>query len=203
VIARLKSASGDLSEMTSDLRPEMKPTQPGTIAANVKTLTADFADTARTVKTYTENDMAALLGQLRQVNTEILAAARDFGSLVATGEQIVRLNRANIDEAIDNLMLLSANLKAASLEIRRNPWRLVYRPSKEDLEKENLYDAARAFSNGAEQLDQALTKLQALPEDVRADDPSVQRIRRHLNNSFENFSQAEKALWQELVEQQQ
>ena len=62
--------------------------------------------------------------------------------------------------------------------------------------------SARAFSNGAEQLDQAIAKMaglaKAYPEGVPTDDPTLQKIRKQLQETFGKFSKAEQALWKEL-----
>jgi len=116
-------------------------------------------------------------------------------------KEIVTVNRDNIDETLDNLTQVSVDLKSAAKEIRRNPWRLLYEPEEKELRSQNLYDAVRAFSNGAEQLDQAITKLRRL-EQIKSDDPAFQetteKIHKGLNEVFSKFSKAEEALWKEL-----
>ena len=113
------------------------------------------------------------------------------------------VNRENIDEIIDNMGQVAANLKSASKEIRRNPWRLLYRPKKGELRSQDIHDAARAFSNGAAQLDQALAKLKGLaathPDGVPKDDPQLKKIAEQIKETFEKFTDAEKALWKELL----
>ena len=110
----------------------------------------------------------------------------------------------NIDEIIDNMMLVSANLKSASKEIRRNPWRLLHKPTDEELDSQNVYDATGAFLSGATELDQAITKLSKLagmkPEGIPADDPQLQEIRLKLQQTFEKFGRIEQLLWEKLDE---
>lgn len=166
-----------------------------------QTLTS-VARTAERIDQYTQDDVADILAKLREANTEILKIARDFSDVSSNVRETVLLNQEKVDETIDNLTFVSANLKAASTEIRRNPWRLLYRPKDEELDSANIYDAARAFSTGAHQLDQALTKLRGLteahPDGIPADNEELQRIREHIRETFAQFTKAERELWEEL-----
>ena len=98
---------------------------------------------------------------------------------------------------------VSLNLNAAAKEIRRNPWRLLAKPSEKEERTQNIYDATRAFAEGAEQLDDALVRLKALrqarPDGVKTDDPELLKIRKHLKTTFEKFRKAEDSLWKEVA----
>ena len=80
----------------------------------------------------------------------------------------------------------------------RNPWRLIHKPEEPEIRSQNIHDAARAFSNGAEQLDQALAKLKAVDPKTVAPE-QIKKIQDHLRKTFENFSKAEQALWKEFT----
>jgi len=65
----------------------------------------------------------------------------------------------------------------------------------------NIFDAARAFDSGATALNRAVMKLKILTKlDVK--DPEmleeVRRIRKHIQESFEEFQKVEEMLWEEL-----
>ncbi len=190
LLAKIHHSTDDINQMTADARPKVE-----------QALTA-VRDTAEKIRQYTDEDIAEMLTKLRQANTEILTITQDFSTVSGQVKQMVMLHRDNIDEMIDNMTQVSANLKAASKEIRRNPWRLLYKPDDKELHSQNIYDAARAFSSGAEQLDQAVGKLtglaKAAPEGIPVDDPQLQKVRDQLQEAFEQFSKAEQALWKEL-----
>ena len=57
--------------------------------------------------------------------------------------EVDRLSR--IISRIFSLKSSSDNLKGASAEIRRSPWRLLYHPGPGELDNLELYDAARQF----------------------------------------------------------
>ena len=67
----------------------------------------------------------------------------------ATTCDIIVLNRDRLDDTLANVKGMSANLEAAAMEIRRNPWRLLHRPNEKELQRNSVYDAARAFVEGA------------------------------------------------------
>jgi len=154
------------------------------------------------IRTYTDEDIAELLAKLRETSTKILKMSKDFAVVSGQVKEMIVINRDNVDELLDNMVAVSANLKAASTDIRRNPWRLLYKPDDQELHSQNIYDAARSFSNGAEQLDQAISKMTSLakahPEGIAADDPTLAKVREHLEETFEKFTKAEAALWKEL-----
>jgi ABC-type transporter Mla subunit MlaD len=220
VIESLKSAAADVAKIAANIRAETDAANEAALLAkihssvdDVKEMTADAApkisdtltaarDAAQKIRKYTDEDIAEILTKLREANTHILKITKNFSKVSEQVKQIVVLNRDNIDEMLDNMTQVSANLKATSKEVRRNPWRLLYQPEEKELRSQNIYDAARAFSNGAEQLDQAITRLTSLakvhPEGLPTDDPEIQKVREQLTKSFENFAKVEQALWKEL-----
>lgn len=219
IIDRLDAATENVLKITANVRRETERTDDALIGKvhgtmdNVHAIAADarpkveetltsVRNTAGNIEQYSEHDIADILAKLREVNDEILKIAKDFSDVSSRARQTMAINRPKIDEMIDNMTLVSANLKAASTEIRRNPWRLLYRPEDKELRSQNIYDAARAFSAGAQQLDQALMKLKGLaeayPDTVPADDPTLEEIHRQIRKTFSEFSTAEQKLWEEL-----
>ena len=187
---KIKKTLTDIKEMVTDARPRVS-----------KTL-SDVAEVAAELKKITKKDIAEMLVKLRKVNTYLIKIAGNFAVVSEDTKRLVAVNRENIDEIIDNMVAVSADLKAMGKEVRRNPWRLLYEPKKGELHSQNIYDAARAFSSGASQLDQMLAKLRGLvrayPQGPPADDPQLKKIREQIKETFEGFSEAEKALWEEL-----
>ena len=90
--------------------------------------------------------------------------SKDVNVITETGRETVTLNKDQINGMLVNLKETSDHLKAASKEIRRNPWRLFYQPTVEEAAQANVFDAAREFSEAATHLDDSLTRLQALSQ---------------------------------------
>ncbi len=200
VVASLDTAAADIATITGQLRPEMDAADPNSMLGGFKRTAVAAASAAETIDAYAKTDVADILASLREANTEILKITRDFSVVSKTAREVVTLNRANIDEIIDNFTRVSANLRTTSADLRRNPWKLMHKPTPGETHSQNIAEAARSFSEGAEQLDQTIAKLRALPEDVRSDDPQLQAIRQQIQDTFSNFSVAEQALWKELAQ---
>jgi ABC-type transporter Mla subunit MlaD len=195
---KVKSMLSRMDKMLASAEPKMDKLfdDTGKLVTGATELVGEF-------KKLTKGDIAKIIARLHKVSEHILTIATNFAKLSDGAENIVTVNRENIDEIVDNMVQVATNLKSASKEIRRNPWRLLYRPDDKEMHSQNVHDAARAFSNGASQLDQALAKLKGLaashPKGVPANDPQLKKIAEQIKETFEKFTDAEKALWKELL----
>jgi ABC-type transporter Mla subunit MlaD len=179
----VNKASSDLAGMVQKVRPDVE----GTIGK---------------IRDYAEKDVAAVLADMRKVNTELVAVVGDIRSVSSNIKDVVVLNRDNLDELILHMKSMAGNLNAAAKEIRRNPWRLLAKPAEKETKSQNIYDAARAFAEGAGELDDAVSRMNALrdarPEGVKSDDPELKKVLTRLEGSFEKFRAVEDKLWEEL-----
>lgn len=105
--------------------------------------------------------------------------------------------RPVIERALANAELTTDQLKLAAIEVRRSPWRLMYKPDDKELETDNLYDAARSFALAASTLDAASQSLKAVSAD-KDNSEQVARVLDHLTAMFERYETAEKAFWEAL-----
>lgn len=217
----LARASANVESITKQILAEVDPNVKTSLlgqfhlaTTNVVEMTAQASELARTIRPgiektvtviqgYVENDIGKMLVDFRKLNTELLGVAENLRAVSGQARDIVVLNRPYMDDAIANLSSMAANLNAAAKEIRRNPWRLLQRPSDKDVRTQNVYDAVRAFGEGAQQLDGALTQLKALrdarADGVKSDDPELIKIREHLKATFDNFRKVEQVLWDEVA----
>ena len=111
------------------------------------------------------------------------------------------INSDRIDQLIGNITEVSVNLKLVSREVRRAPWKLLYKPSEKEQKIQHLVDSAGAFAAGAERLDHTATRLEILMKDTgkQVTDPeSIKNIISELETSFEQFQKAEKKFWEDL-----
>jgi len=142
---------------------------------------------------------ASLMAKIHVDVDRIGQSLADINQITADSRQIISLNKPAIERALANIKQTSDHLKAASKDLRRNPWRLLYQPSEKETRELNIFDAARAYADAATQLDDASGRLEALAKvsqsGIAPDDPDLLAVRRQLKESFERFSQAESALW--------
>lgn len=132
------------------------------------------------------------------VDIQSLAAnARDIsGSL----RQIILGNRGKIDAMIASLRDTGGNLKNASAEISRSPWRLLYHPSPGEMANLNLYDSTRQFADGADNLSDAASSLRDAIQSNVKDPAQLQQLLQKLDDSFAHFNEVENQLWLRVKE---
>ena len=219
LLAKVHGSIDDVNQISADLAKQTDLTNKNALLAkihvsadNVQSLSADAAGMAKTIRPdveatvatlrrYTEKDIGAILTKLRTANTDLVSTVANLKVISAEGRELIVLNRKQLEDTIVNLKFMSENLSAASREIRRNPWRLLHRPSEKATDNETLYDAARAFGEGASQLADAIARLQAVQKakgQLDTGDPLLKKISGHLEASYEKFSKAEKGLWNAL-----
>lgn len=129
----------------------------------------------------------------------------------AFAETIERLNveldaeLPGVREILANARLTLQQLKLTSIEVRRSPWKLLYRPSRSEFEHELLYESARSFALAVSDLKAASESVERVLDrhgDRIADDPeTVERLREHLFDRFENYQQAQQSLLDVLFEE--
>ena len=187
---KIHRSMDDVNAISSDAKPKIS-----------QTLTA-AASAAEKIDAYVTKDVGYLLAEFRKITTRVLEMSNNFKDVSSQAKDLLMVNRDRIDTIIDDMSLIAANLKAASTEIRRSPWRLLHKPSAQEVQNQNLYDAARAFVLGSQRLDMSLSKLKGLaaarPDGIAANDPELIKIKQQLEETFGQFSKAERALWKEL-----
>lgn len=109
-------------------------------------------------------------------------------------------NRSRIDRMIVSLRVTGENLRAASAEIRRSPWRLLYQPRQHELTNLNLYDTARQFAEGASSLQDSATALRDALQNPSLPPEQLQEMLDRLERTFGAFHQVERHLWEQVRE---
>jgi hypothetical protein len=148
------------------------------------------------------DNAASLIAKIHVGIDRLNTSLTDVNTMTQTGREVFVLNEDKLNKLLANLKETSDHLKGAAKDIRRNPWRLLYRPTLEETKQLDIFDASRAFAEAATQLDDAVTQLKALEQSkggaISSDDPQLVQIRQRLAEVFEKFSGAEGALWKQL-----
>jgi ABC-type transporter Mla subunit MlaD len=195
----LERGLGVAAEMLEDNRPGIDETLDH-LRETSRILEQEIA--ARLAAQLDASEPASLMAKVHVSIDRLGSALADIQSITSDTRELVTLNKSQISAMIANLKQTSDHLKAASQDIRRNPWRLLYQPTTQEVADANLFDAARAFSDAATRVDDAITHLQALSESkqggIPPEDPVLMSIMQSLQQTFEQFNQAEGALWEQL-----
>jgi ABC-type transporter Mla subunit MlaD len=149
----------------------------------------------------------AALAELKKTVDGANAAMTDVQDSIANVKEVsvaargvIAGNRGKIDDMIASLKTTGDNLKFATAEIRRSPWRLLYKPGKGEVANLNLYDSARQFAEGANDLNDAATSLRDALKDPQATPEQLQKLVTKLDESFSEFQTMEEALWKRVKE---
>jgi len=128
-----------------------------------------------------------------------------FASAAARADELITTKSPELQETITAAMLAAQQLKLATIEVRAAPWRLLYQPSKKELENELLYNSVRAYSETVTQLRAASEALRitaeraSAPGGERIDQATIDGLTQRLKATFEQYQQAEKAFMDRWV----
>jgi hypothetical protein len=147
-----------------------------------------------------KKDVPAITEQFQQTVARAETALETAQSAIQNLKEITGDER--IDRIISNISEVSVNLKLTSQEVRRAPWKLLYKPKEKEFRIQALIDSAGAFAAGAERLDSAALRLQKLmatsDDKLQVDKDSIESMVSELEASFEQFQKAEQRFWEEL-----
>jgi len=166
------------------------------IVANVEHATEELRAVAEHVN-------AELVGRVEALLT---SGEEGLAQFVALGERLnaeVAIAGPRLQSALADAQLMAQQLRLASIEIRRSPWRLLYRPTTQELEHELLYEAARSFAlaagdlrGTAESLDRVLERH---ADRIDADPQLAARLRTMLEQSLRRYERAQEVLFSILA----
>lgn len=126
-------------------------------------------------------------------------AARDLGDVAARTELLLAEQGPSIERSLANARLASDQLRQASVEIRRNPWRLLARPGTKALEAEIVYDAVRSHSDAASDLRDAAAALDGVLGAGVIDPERAEALQSEIAGAMERYTEAQSRLL-ELIE---
>ncbi|MHC5008194.1 MAG: Mce/MlaD family protein [Planctomycetota bacterium] len=158
---------------------------------NIKVGTGDAREVARRVREETVDKVHNFL---------------DTGQAgVDTANEIVgKVNRdydvwePDIRDALAAARLSGQQLKLFATELRRSPWKLLYRPQREEFEHELLYEATRSFAMAASDLKAASESVQRITDargaDIQLDEQTRKLVNDMLRDAIERYQASQERL---------
>jgi len=163
---------------------------------------AVFFNTAQLTEKINDEMYATLLG----IMTDGRRATADLADTLARVRLMVAEETPNFRRTMADARLSADQMKLAMMEIRRNPWRLLYQPTRKELAEELTYDSARTYANAVSDLRSASESLQSLIAAVDTgttksplDRNRIDEITKEVNESFGRYKEAERELLDRLV----
>src|SRR6185503_15665630 len=106
-------------------------------------------------------------------------------------------------EALGSATIAAQQLKLATIEVRRSPWKVLYRPSADELQHELLYEAARSFAVAAADVKAAAASVQRTIDsnqaEVLRDAESFHRLQQSLLDSLARYEKAQQQLLDVII----
>ena len=174
-----KQLIASLQESVDTSRPRIDD-----ILTNAQLASEDIRDATDHFNEHTLALVDGLLQDGREGAAEARAAIDRVDALVT--EQTPALRKS-----IANARLASDQLRLASGEIRRTPWRVLHRPSEKELEFELLYDAARTYADAVSDLRDASETLKTISVTNPDTNPDLVRVGEEVGEAFNRYSTAE------------
>jgi ABC-type transporter Mla subunit MlaD len=192
-LTSIRNASDSISALFGDTKTDFRTTVANlsSITTTAKAKLPDILDHADKVMV----DARETIDKARGAMEDVQATAANAKNFTADARGLIEGNKGKFQNIIAGLKESGDNLKGATAEIRRSPWRLLYHPGPGELDNLELYDAARQFADGANNVDDAALALRDALNSPNVDKAQVQKLVNNLNTTFSNFNSVEQKLW--------
>lgn len=161
----------------------------------------------------TVENVRAVVDRFRNKEYETLTGAIDNArkTMAEASDAAERVNRLiitkspELEELVTSANLSAQQLKLAVGEIRSSPWRLLYQPSKKELENELLYNSVRQYANSVGELRAAAEALRAAGDKAGSttggvDRTTIEQLSGKLSAAFDRYQEQERAFLNRWVE---
>jgi|GEM_PF-675214 len=193
------SASGMMSEIRAvfgDTRTDFR-----TTVANLKDATGSIREKLPPILDKVDRTLTGIDGAITSANealVDVKKTVENTREMTAAARSVLVGNKGRLDAMIASLKTTSDNVKFATAELRHAPWKLLYRPPRNERYHEDLMQSARDFAEGANDLNEAATALRDALNDKDADPQQIRRLMERVEKSFANFNSVEEKLWAEV-----
>jgi ABC-type transporter Mla subunit MlaD len=192
LVGDLRSGTAKIVSMVDDNRASIDQ-----IIGNVRASSDDLREILRRARAELVDRLEGLFDQ----------ADRGLAAFTEVAERIraeIDLIAPDLESALADARLMAGQLKLAAIEVRRSPWRLLYRPTESELENELLFDAARSFALVASDLRSSVETIDRVlsrdPTFFASQPEQAQRVRDLLTGSLERYEQAQNRLFTIIVD---
>lgn len=164
--------------------------------ANVQIMTEDGVAITHRLKDST----------LARVDEAIDAGATaidDLADILNTLDLEITASLPSVRAFLQDALIAAGELKLATIEIRRSPWRILYQPKPGEIANENLFAAARDFTIAASEVRSAAESLQAVlessPNLLDAEPDLEASVKQFLSNSLRRLESAQSRLFSVII----
>ena len=171
----------------------------------IDTFISNLALASNDVRVLTQHLAEDTLARFEQLIDRAVDGVDAFTRVGETIELELEGMMPGLRDIVANAQLAAGQLKLTTIEVRRSPWKVLYRPGTDELEHEMLYDAARAFALAVSDLKTTSEAVERLIQHHHArlsDDPAtLRRLQERLSASFTRYEAAQRELLDIIVAQ--
>ncbi len=199
--ASMQSAQATAEELRADVQliSELIKRNTGRIddaIMNLELMTEDGVDITNRLKDET-------LAKVDDALDAGLTAITDMSRILQTVDLEIASSLPSIRSFLQDILVASGEMKLATIEIRRSPWRILYKPSPGELSNENLFAAARDFTIAASEVRVAAQSFQSVmeqfPESLEQDPKLQIAVERFLAESLKRLESAQSRLFSVII----
>lgn len=200
-MSNVETATDELSKGATDARGVLA-TALRLIDANRPRIDSIFESASQLAEKMNKdlyNRVAASVTEAQGALAEFNEVGQRTNALLAELSPELRIMLANARLSSDQLLLTMT-------EVRRNPWRLLYTPSRREMEQELVFEAARAFAQSASDLRAASASVESVLAAMEAgqtpaDAESLRAVQARLAEAFEKYAKSEKKFLDRIVQE--
>ncbi len=198
ILTRADTASGRLDTAIGDAQGAIKDAR-ALIDENKQRVSTILEQVERTTRTFNETTT----GQIDELLKKGSLALGSYKDVADNTNALIGANTPKINATLDSVRDIGVQGKLFVEEIRAQPWRLLQKPSKEDLEREPIYEAARAYAGAVADLRVASEALDAAvraagQKSTPANAAEVARIAGVVQEAYARYDRAERGLLKKL-----
>lgn len=213
-ITNIDQASKKLDDAMTDAGPMLAGANQGMARINgiLKDNTPLIDDSMQNILVMSKDGRAVMnefrtktMGRIDEILLNGLSGVKSLDdSLTKINDELI-IRMPDVSMMLANLRQATAQLKLTTLEVRRNPWKLLYTPTSEVLEHENLYESARSYVMATSELESAALAFRSVFElapETLEDKPELrEEVITYVLDSLERFKKTQERLFSEIVDQ--
>lgn len=135
--------------------------------------------------------------------TDAREALRVLSDAADGAQRLLTRETPTARRILANLRLMSDQLKLTAVEVRSQPWRLLYQPTRKESDEQLLYDSVRSYAEASSDLRAAADSLKALAGDrAGVNEAEVRSAAEAMEAALENYTQAERAFLGRLLQKE-
>lgn len=162
-----------------------------------------FASIMDNVNATTEQVRLETMGKVDELLDKGVLALGSYKDIADNANGILLSNQPKIAATLSSAQDIGVQGKLFVEEIRAQPWRLLKKPSEDDLRREPIYEAARSYAGAvadlraaSEALDAAVLRASQAPDAGAV--AQIREIAGVVDDAYARYSEAERALLERL-----